>query len=378
MINSFKTHWFYHRGHQLMKAGELNDALKSFDRAFCLNQKDSGALLYKGMILSGQERYEKAIEHINKALSLEPDNFAFHLFLGIVLYDKQDFEQAMQTINRAIELCPENNLILSFKDLMLLAKGENDLDVCLSLRRKISQTNPEFGSRFLVFCEAFLSQNKHLAKKLEEQIESNILFENDLKENRFNAYRENIIFSFKLALLRLIKKKHPGKKLSYEQYKRGLSCLLQHNIHASIAAFKKALKHIPNFSKAQEKLLGLYYSNGNYDALYNYLKTAPEYIKVFEMSDYSSVFKIKPHLIYRLGFLKYHKGDYDESIKIFQTATQNGSNWYYPYYYLGLSFLGKRDLKAARDSFKKAIEQLNPKIVETRLDEMIRVMKIAK
>ena len=87
----------------------------------------------------------------------------------------------------------------------------------------------------------------------------------------------------------------------------------------------------------------------------------------------SKISKYLP-LILRLGYTFYKTEDFENAINAFNIVTENISNNYYPFYYLGLSYLANNDLEKAQINFQRSMDELNPMIAEKKLEEMIRLL----
>ncbi|HYA16293.1 MAG TPA: tetratricopeptide repeat protein, partial [Bryobacteraceae bacterium] len=89
--------------HQL---GDVNAALKSYQRAIRLDPKYADAINNVGTIYYGQKRYGRAIREYRRALKINPEAAAIWSNLGTAQYARRKFKEMSEAYAKALELDP--------------------------------------------------------------------------------------------------------------------------------------------------------------------------------------------------------------------------------------------------------------------------------
>jgi Tfp pilus assembly protein PilF len=95
-----------HRGRELLRSGQFDQALASFDRAIALQPDFAQALNNRGNVLFEMERFEEALASFDRAIALKADFAQAFYNRGLVLRQQQRLEEAVASFDRAIALNP--------------------------------------------------------------------------------------------------------------------------------------------------------------------------------------------------------------------------------------------------------------------------------
>lgn len=95
------------KGSILWKAGKLEEALKSYDRAVGLNPQNALYWRERGRVYMDKEDYEKALSDLNAALRLAPRDDAL-FYRGRTRYLKDDYVGALKDLTPCVILWPDN------------------------------------------------------------------------------------------------------------------------------------------------------------------------------------------------------------------------------------------------------------------------------
>lgn len=89
--------------HQL---GDLNLAMKAYQRSAKLDPTYSDAINNMGTVYYAEKRYGRAVSRYRRALELTPDSAAVWSNLGTALYEQKKFPEMAEAYAKALELDP--------------------------------------------------------------------------------------------------------------------------------------------------------------------------------------------------------------------------------------------------------------------------------
>ncbi len=98
---------FMTRGAIHLANGQLDAALRDYDRCLALNSRNADAYVGRGNVYVGKSRYDQALKDYERAIELEPNLADGHVGRGVVLGFRGQVDAAMREFDRAIELNPE-------------------------------------------------------------------------------------------------------------------------------------------------------------------------------------------------------------------------------------------------------------------------------
>ena len=94
-------------GITLLRIGELNKSIQTFDKAIKLFPKDKDAYINKGSVLNKLGRLEESLLSYNKALELNPNFVEVYYNKGNTLRDLGRLEESLLSYNKALEIKPD-------------------------------------------------------------------------------------------------------------------------------------------------------------------------------------------------------------------------------------------------------------------------------
>jgi tetratricopeptide (TPR) repeat protein len=97
------------KGIDQRKKGEIEEALRSFDRVLELDPINEAALHNKGVALRSAGRYEEALGCFDRAQERDPDNPVILFNRGFCLGKLERFEEALKAFDRVLALRPEHS-----------------------------------------------------------------------------------------------------------------------------------------------------------------------------------------------------------------------------------------------------------------------------
>jgi tetratricopeptide (TPR) repeat protein len=105
----------------LQEQGNLEEAIKAYNKALFINPDYAGAYYNMGIVLQDQGKMEEAIEAYSKALSIKPDYAYAYNNMGIALKEQGKMEEAIKAYNKALFIKPDyaeayNNMGNALKD----------------------------------------------------------------------------------------------------------------------------------------------------------------------------------------------------------------------------------------------------------------------
>lgn len=369
-----KAERLFSKGQKLLKSGNIELAIDSFEQTLSVDPKYARVYLHKTIALSQMKQYEEAVTSLNKAIDLAPSNPAFPMFVGIVRFDQGKYKHALRAFDKSLSITEKNALALSYKGLTLICLERFDEGFEL-LKESIADVNSEFQSRLLLYCEKYLLQNEDLANSLDEAIskESEAL----QPSGTFKTYLTNltngigkildttefVMLYMSLSVWHILQ---PKKRKAYSYYVTGEKERYAGNLDAAIEAYKKTLESFPDLDEAKAGLGEVYLEKDEYDEALKYADGIRE-----ENRD-NPVY----HML--LGLASYKLNKFDEAIEEFNLVIENFPDGYEPFYYLGLCHLAKEDEDQARKAFARATDKINPGIAKKRLAEVTRIHHILR
>jgi regulator of sirC expression with transglutaminase-like and TPR domain len=99
---------YTYRGAAFEKAGQLDNALKDYERAIALNPYDHTVFSNMGTLFGKLNLFSRSIEYFNKAIALAPDYADAYFNRGITYVAMDQFGPGLEDFNRAILLNPND------------------------------------------------------------------------------------------------------------------------------------------------------------------------------------------------------------------------------------------------------------------------------
>ena len=124
--NEFKK--FYNEGVQLLKEGNYEGALQSFDKATKINPSKANAWHNKGLTYDKLNRYDEAISAYDIATFLDPANAATWNAKGTTLFNKGLYNESLTSYDKAIKLEPANTEYQNNKQIVLKKLSATPID----------------------------------------------------------------------------------------------------------------------------------------------------------------------------------------------------------------------------------------------------------
>lgn len=96
------------RGLRLIQEGNIEEAIKYYDKAIELDPEQSSFYYNRGLARQMKKEFERALEDYSTAIRLDKEFISAYLNRGLVMYQLEELEEAVQDYNRVLELDPEN------------------------------------------------------------------------------------------------------------------------------------------------------------------------------------------------------------------------------------------------------------------------------
>ncbi|MFH1094572.1 MAG: tetratricopeptide repeat protein [Candidatus Omnitrophota bacterium] len=103
-----KSRWFFNLGTAFRYKGQMQKALKSFDRAQQIDPNNLDAVYNLGVLYLETGQYEKAILKFEETIKADPDDSAAYSNIGIAKARQNRIDAALQYYNKALEIDPED------------------------------------------------------------------------------------------------------------------------------------------------------------------------------------------------------------------------------------------------------------------------------
>lgn len=141
--NISKAAELYDQGIAFQDKGQLDEAIKCYQKAIELNPNLTGAFYNLGVAFQKKGDIDRAILYYEIAIGLNPDMLEAHHNLGIVFKDKGRFDDAIMCFQRVIQLKPDHaGAYYNFGN-TLVAKGQ--FNEALQSYQKAIEIDPDFA-----------------------------------------------------------------------------------------------------------------------------------------------------------------------------------------------------------------------------------------
>ena len=342
------------RGCRLFKEGRPEQAIAIFDEIAKL-QSPWWLRMHRAIALAELGRFDEARSEIAGCAAEKPDSAPVQIFKARIEWDAGAADRALDAASLAQKLDPENRLARAYAGLANLALG-NVSEGYEMLHGIAYIMNTAFQARLLFFIETRLKECPN-AKELEDAIAETLR-----PARQENPAREPNALSVMMLKARS-KLRHPFKPIWAKAEKcESLAWwhLTKGNFRSAAECYEIAASLRPDNAAVKERLADIYYE------LKEYEKTAAIVKEAGDPSEWAADPEI---LNLKTGAALYKLNRFEEALEYLLRA-QSGVVEFWPQYYAGLCELRLGRESKARNYFAKGLSQLNPKVVETRLDEL--------
>jgi len=173
--------WF-ERGYVFQNNGNLDEALRCYTEAICLDPNLDWAHNNLGAIFATLKRYDEAEAAYRKAIELNPSNDKAYVNLGNLLSDEnqQRYKESEDAFRKAIEINP--TLAETHSNLGVLLETLKRYDEAETAYRKASEYNPTLTQALLNLAA--------LLRKLKRYNEAHAIYQKiiDINSNNFESF----------------------------------------------------------------------------------------------------------------------------------------------------------------------------------------------
>ncbi|MCD6378924.1 tetratricopeptide repeat protein [bacterium] len=296
-----------HMGTAMYFSGDIDGALKHFEKAVVENPTYPDLYYRMGVIYHRQDRNDKAIEMFERAIKLNSGYFEAVCYLGIVLHDEGKQEEADIQFQKALDLSADRTTPISKFLSEHLASNKTEIPPMSSLKGAID-ASLEFNSVLKNGVELFNTGNFIEAAK------------------SFN----------------ILKEMHPG--YADVRFKLALSYLRGNDYGLARAEFEEALKINPGYSEARFYLGILLFDQKKYLQALPHFKEA-----VKQNADYADLQSY-------LGATFLYLGRYEEARDILEKVVSDAPGFSQALYYYGLLLYMMGENSEAIDVLKNGMK----------------------
>ncbi len=109
---------YRNRGYYLKEQGNLNAALKDYNKALSINPDYGETYVNRGRLYFDQNKHNEALADFNKAIELKPELDEAHINRGATYCVLSQFDKAIIDFNKAEELNPKNKNVFLNRSLL--------------------------------------------------------------------------------------------------------------------------------------------------------------------------------------------------------------------------------------------------------------------
>ena len=294
-----KAYEEFYRGSAAETKGDLDKALRHYDKAINLKPDFFGAYNDRGIIYSKKGDFDNAIKDLNKAIELNPNLAKAYNNRGIAYDRKGKIDTAIHNYSKAIELSPNNAKAYNNRGNAYEEKGE--VDTAIYNYNKAIELNPVYADTYYNRGSAYAEQGDfdNAIKDLTTAIE--------LKPDFFGAY-----------------------------YNRGDAYIEQGDFDNAIKDLTTAIELKPDFFGAYYNRGDAYIEQGDFDNAIKDLTTAIE-LKPVDTDAYCN-----------RGIAYFQKGELDNAINDFTTAIERKPDYAEAYCNRGEAWMHRSEWDKAK------------------------------
>ena len=138
--------------------GQLDDAVKAYNKALAFKPDYAGAHYNMGIALQVQGKLEEAIEAYNKALAIKPDYADAYNNMGNVLKEQGKLDEAIGAYNKALAIKPD--YADAYYNMGTALKEQGKLDEAIGAYNKALAIKPDYAVAYYNMGTALKEQGK--------------------------------------------------------------------------------------------------------------------------------------------------------------------------------------------------------------------------
>jgi tetratricopeptide (TPR) repeat protein len=307
-----RSSFYTNRGGLYDDQGKLDLALADYNKAIALNPNDALTYNNRGLLYSGQGKPDLALADYNQAIALNPNNALAYNNRGLLYKEQGKVDLALADYNKLIAINPNSALAYYNRGVLYKEQGKVDLalaDYNKAIANKAIAINPNFALAY---------------------------------NNRGLLYKEQGKVDLALADYNKAIAINPNSALAY--YNRGVLYEEQGKVDLALADYSKAIAIDPNSALAYYNRGLLYKEQGKVD---------------LALADYSKAIAIDPndapaYAYGNRGIFYAKQGKVDLALADLNQAIKINPNSPNTYLGLGVVYLQKGDITAARTNLQKA------------------------
>lgn len=285
------------------------------------NSQDAVAHMNLGVIFQKEGRYDDALNEYQIAESINPNDVTTRLNIGTLFQAKKDYPTAINAYDTILQVNPENMLAHYYKGKALKESGQLDAAV------------HEF--------QIVLNKDPDNVNAKEELFDTIKMFPNTQESaDIFRIFAEN----------------NPTDALAQFQY--GLNLHTNGQLDDALTYYKKAIAINPKFMEAYLNIANIYKQKNQTSSavadLQSGLKALPNNKKLKDLLVSLSAENVDSQ--YQDALKKHKEGKYAEAIKEYLAVIQVSQPDSDLYVNLGAAYQAYKNLPAAANAYKKAIE----------------------
>jgi tetratricopeptide (TPR) repeat protein len=124
--NPYEAETWKNKGNVLSRQGNLDEAIKAYDKALVPDPKYASAWNAKGVSLAHLGKYDEAIQILDRAIELKPEYCDAWNNKGYALTHMGKYDEAIQILDKAIELDQTNAVPFENKGFALSKLGRTE------------------------------------------------------------------------------------------------------------------------------------------------------------------------------------------------------------------------------------------------------------
>ena len=367
---------YYEKGAIYLDKKNFKKCLDLQDEAIKCDNQNHFAYFKKAECLMTMKNYKEALKYLESAISINSKNGKYFFYKGKCLYELKRKNDAMYSFDKAIQIGTQNLIEsyyykgLSLYDLQILNESKNSLLTCLSLiykeysKKEISlgDIDGEFNEKNLI--------NKIFSNKIYFSMIGEIFYYLGLIDFNEKKYKECINH------LNICLQYNNKNDLAY--YNKGLCFTALNKEKEAKLNYEKAIEINPKNEQAHFKIAFIFYNmnqkeeaikhfaeafkinNKNYYAAHNLGRCYQDLKKLENALEwYNQSIKVEKHYFSSLhskGRVLFELKKYEEAIETFKKSLPLNKNDSKGYYYIGQCFYELKNNEEAQKYLDECIK----------------------
>ena len=208
---------FFNKGMAAVKAGQLQEAIQSFEATLALQPDHGPSYRHIGLVYTMKAMWNEAIVAYRKAIEIDPENPESHYDLGFCLYKQEKLDEAIEEFKTAIALNAE--FVSAYQALGGVYAQKNMVETALIQFKKALELSPNDRAVHWNLAEAYSELGKDVLAADHYYHVGVLSLQGGDREGALTAYEKALPLSSEIAGI-LLSRLYPEKEAQRKKRRR--------------------------------------------------------------------------------------------------------------------------------------------------------------